>query len=319
LKSFTWEGELLTTTALDAPKAERIEVARLLGPLDEPGITFTATGLTFQPSVTYEQWAQYGRKLKLAQKGIQWAIGDWINYGEKAYGEKYAQALDETGLSEGTLMNYAAVARAFKTSRRREVDFSTHAEVMGLEQEEQDEILIEAEQNHTPREKVRREVARRKVARGPKPDEGEYIHSKVDREYLDEYMKALNVLDDCAPRVPAFRLMNHAQHGHVLWQRDRTVAGDCEIIQTAIEESEGSIAEDDLFMWLQNRGYFMSDPEFEARLDYMERDDVRMAKRTDAGAGKQEDRRGKLPVIVTRWFNDFKHLNIKRHDDDEAA
>lgn len=309
------------TALARTPEPEMVQV--LNGPLDEPGITFTATGLVFHASVTYEQWSQYGRKLSLAKKGIQWAIGDWINHGQKSYGDKYTQALEETGLSEGTLKNYAAVSRAFETSRRRDlVDFTTHADVMGLEDHEQDEILEEAEKNDTPRERIRREVTRIKNAKAPKPDDSEFVHSKEERHFLDEYAKALKALDDSAPGVPAFRMMNHAHHGHVLWQKDRTIATDCEVIKTAIDESEGSIAEDDLFMWLQNHGYFMSDPEFEARLDYMERDDVRMAKRTDAGEdGRQENRRGKLPVIITRWFNDFKHLNIRkiREDDQDVA
>lgn len=312
------------TTLQIVPAAERAEVAQILGPLDEPGITFTATGLKFTTAVTYEQWSQYGRKLNLAQKGIQWAIGDWINHGKHSWGDKYTQALEETGLSEGTLRNYAAVSRSFEMSRRRDIDFTTHAEVMGLDEEEQDDILTRAEENQTPREVVRREVAQIKRAKAPKPDEAELVHSADERKYLDEYAKALEALEENAHGVPAFRMMNHAHHGQVLWQRDRTIASDCQIIKTAIEENEGSIAEDDLFMWLQARGYFMSDPEFEARLDYMEREDVRLAKRTNAGAGKQEDRRGKLPVIVTHWFNDFEHLGIRKirdklRNDEDAA
>ena len=48
-------------------------------------------------------------------------LGDWINYGEKAYGEKYAQALSVTSLSYDTLRVAHWVAEKFETDRRRSV------------------------------------------------------------------------------------------------------------------------------------------------------------------------------------------------------
>src|SRR5689334_6846561 len=106
----------MTTALQEAPsKQELAQVAQILGPLDEDGIKFTQLGLKIEDKVPYEQWAQYGRKLALVKKGVQWAIGDWINHGERRYGETYAQAVAETGLSEEVLMNYASVARKFKT------------------------------------------------------------------------------------------------------------------------------------------------------------------------------------------------------------
>jgi hypothetical protein len=74
-----------------------------------------------------------------------WLIGDLLNYGEKVYGETYAQAETVTGLSRGTLMNYSSVCAHIPRSRRREnVPFSTHAEVAYLEPEEQEKWLEQA-------------------------------------------------------------------------------------------------------------------------------------------------------------------------------
>src|SRR5688500_14301890 len=90
-----------------------------LGPLDEPGFRFTPTGLKIEPWVTFEQWQEYGRKLQLAEKGIQWALGDWIIHGETHFKDRCYQAVEFTGLKLRTLQNYATVAKAIEESRRR--------------------------------------------------------------------------------------------------------------------------------------------------------------------------------------------------------
>ena len=60
-------------------------------------------------------------------------IGDWLNYGEPVYGEKYSQALEATGIPLATLENYAYVAGNLQSSRRREdVRFSVHCEAVQL-------------------------------------------------------------------------------------------------------------------------------------------------------------------------------------------
>jgi len=41
-------------------------------------------------------WEAYGKGLRRAEAAIHWIIGDWLNYGERAYGEMYAQALEAT-------------------------------------------------------------------------------------------------------------------------------------------------------------------------------------------------------------------------------
>ena len=43
---------------------------------------------------------------------MAFAIGDWINYGEKRYGDKYADALRRTGPAYDTLGKYAHASSA---------------------------------------------------------------------------------------------------------------------------------------------------------------------------------------------------------------
>src|ERR1039457_2825142 len=56
----------------------------------------TPTGLIVQGAPPFDEWAQCGTLLRRMKGAVQFWIGDWLNFGEHAYGEKYSQAL-ETG------------------------------------------------------------------------------------------------------------------------------------------------------------------------------------------------------------------------------
>lgn len=309
-------------------KAELVLVSKDNGasPLDEPGFRFTPTGLRIERWVTFEAWQDYGRKLQLADKGIQWALGDWIIFGEGKFKERAAQAVEFTGLKISTLQNYATVAKAIEKSRRRDsdvVDYSVHVEVAHaqLPAEEQERILADAESDpiNTTVKKVRREVHKTQRQLGKTKSEIELLHTPDVQAYLQRYIETLQGLESDVPLTARF-LRNMAQ-SHVAqahWQKNRTVDDDCEIIQQIVRKSGGEIAEDDLYQSLLDQGYFMSDPEFEERLEYMNRDDVRLALLTDAGEeGKQENRRGRLPKIIAVPWRKIWNQSSKRERDEE--
>ncbi len=117
------------------------------------------TSLNLPPNMPYEEWLRVGETLFRIEKSVRWWIGDWVNYGEQTYGEKYAQAITETGLSYSTVANAAYTARKIEPSRRREkVDFSKHHAVAGLDEYQQEKILGEIEAHPTPESKVREMV-----------------------------------------------------------------------------------------------------------------------------------------------------------------
>lgn len=291
------------------------------GLLDIPGCEFKPTSLTLPERLSFDHWDRIGRQLQLANMAVQWWIGDWLNYGEARYGEKYAQAVQELGRSKQVLMNYASVAKRIETSRRRdEVDYSIHVEVAGLEPGEQERILAKAagEPNTTVRE-VRREAHRIKRQTGKEKSEIEIVHTPEVQAYLQRYIETLQKLEEDVPLTARFlRNMAQTHTAQAHWQKNRSVADDCEIIQQAVKKSGGEIAEDDLYQWLNEHGYFMSDPEFEERLEYMNRDDVRMALITNAGhEGKQDDRRGVLPSIIAVPWTKIWHQGDKRIKDED--
>ena len=143
--------------------------------------TLARTGLVVTGAPTADEWEQCGRVLRRIEGAVQFWIGDWVNYGEKAYGEKYTDAERVTGLDVGTLMNYASVAKHVETSLRSEiVPYSIHALVAPLDHDRQVAILARAAAEDLTVTKVR-EILRADahehkvaaIARGELP-RGEY-------------------------------------------------------------------------------------------------------------------------------------------------
>ena len=136
-----------------------------MGLVDRLGpFKLTATGLEVQGKPSFAQWQKAGAYLQLAAGAVQWWLGDWMNYGEGRWGERYAQAIEATGLDEGTLRNIAWVCRRFDPSRRHDkVSFAHHQEVASLPPDRADELLELAASGGL----VKREL--RELARGAKP------------------------------------------------------------------------------------------------------------------------------------------------------
>ena len=106
----------------------------------------TAVGMSVKGEPSFEEWEKCGAFLQRIEGAVQWWLGDWLNYGESSYGEKYSQALEVTGIPLATLENYAYVAGNLQDSRRREdLSFSVHSEIVGLQTaKEQDRWLAKA-------------------------------------------------------------------------------------------------------------------------------------------------------------------------------
>jgi N6-adenosine-specific RNA methylase IME4 len=107
--------------------------------------TLAKTGLVVDGTPTIAEWEQCGIVLRRIEGAVQFWIGDWVNYGETAWRKKYDDAEQITGLEHQTLKNYAFVARAVESSRRRDdLSFSIHAEVAPLTPRQQSAILERA-------------------------------------------------------------------------------------------------------------------------------------------------------------------------------
>jgi hypothetical protein len=125
-----------------------------------------------------EEWLESGRRLGLLGRNVAWWIGDWLRYGNHAYGERYVRAARITGYDAQTLMNMVYVASHFPPTRRRgSLSWSHHAEIAALEPNEQDTWLDRAE---TERLSVRclRQELRAQLRSTPAAQQARLIESR---------------------------------------------------------------------------------------------------------------------------------------------
>lgn len=108
---------------------------------------FNSTGLEISENTPFESWIKIGESLKSANKTLQWWIGDWLNFGERKYGEKYTQVLEAVDYENKTLRDFKWVSGAVKLSVRNDnLSFNHHRLVAKLEEKEQSKWLLKAEQ-----------------------------------------------------------------------------------------------------------------------------------------------------------------------------
>ena len=78
-------------------------------------------GLRAHRVPTWDEWEGGIKGLAVLQHALPMIIGDYINYGEDTFGERYEQVLDLFGeYSYGTVANYASICRSVPYERRAE-------------------------------------------------------------------------------------------------------------------------------------------------------------------------------------------------------
>ena len=128
--------------------------------IHDPKFSITATGLQFKEELSFEEWDALGQKLAPIARSIGFIIGDWINYGEGRYGEKYDEALARTGMSYETLVQFSYVARRIEIRERsRNLGWTHHLVVAKLKDPaEQKQWLDMAEQHKLSTRRLRKSI-----------------------------------------------------------------------------------------------------------------------------------------------------------------
>lgn len=104
-------------------------------------------GLRAVGEPSFHEWLQCGEFLNRAKGAVHFWIGDWLNFGEFRWGDKYLEAVKATGYDIRTLRNDKWIAYKVDLSRRRDtLSFDHHATVADLDPEEQDRFLSDAEE-----------------------------------------------------------------------------------------------------------------------------------------------------------------------------
>ena len=120
----------------------------------------TSTGLVPIGTPSFEEWEEVGHFLKKATVACILWLGDWINYGQARFGEKYQQAILRTGLDYGTLRNAAYTARRIDLSDRSDkLSYKHHELVAPLPRFAQQELLREAERRSLSRREFQTRIS----------------------------------------------------------------------------------------------------------------------------------------------------------------
>lgn len=107
-------------------------------------VSVTDVGLQFNHDIEYDQWLRLMATLQQLTTAFQFAIGDALNYGQKRYGEKYAQAMDATGCAYQSLANWSWVASHVPLDNRVAGLSWTHHRIVAHVGTDQQKQLLES-------------------------------------------------------------------------------------------------------------------------------------------------------------------------------
>jgi len=128
----------------------------------EKYVSFTDKGLELADDTPYAVWERIGGVLQEQKQLMDVYLGDWLNFGERRWGQRYTQAVKVTGLGVGTLMNTASIARRMEPEARilgDGVTFSHWAPVAKLDGPDvKKDWLLKAQQGGWSCQRLRREI-----------------------------------------------------------------------------------------------------------------------------------------------------------------
>ena len=138
-------------------------------------------GWVAPPNLEYDEWMRMAPGWGALHKGSKFGVGDWLNHGEKKYGETYAQAIDETGINYDLLTNYSWVAQNVPISLRHEnLSWWHHKLVAPYTHQQIIKILNKADRGRWPSRQLDRFIRRwRRWVEGPPPIPRSRISERV--------------------------------------------------------------------------------------------------------------------------------------------
>ena len=115
-------------------------------PLTGQPFRVTDTGLVVTGAPSFEEWEHVGERLAALERGLQWAIGDWLNYGSCKYARgRYETVAASLGLEKETVRKYAQVAAAYESGIRiPSLTFLHHQLAAALPAQQRQALLLEA-------------------------------------------------------------------------------------------------------------------------------------------------------------------------------
>lgn len=123
-------------------------------------------GLIIDEKIPLESYIEAVRVYGALAADSLWALGDLFVFGERVFGEQSAQAIEDMKYSEKTMKDATWVCSVFPSSRRhKELTFNHHKIVAGLDLEDREALLSEAEKKSL----TTRQLTDLKKEKFPKP------------------------------------------------------------------------------------------------------------------------------------------------------
>lgn len=102
-------------------------------------------GLYLKPETSYDEWTAFVEVLRSYKDSLSLIIGDWLAFGERAWGATYEQVAGYLGYKVETLRDWVWVCNAVDISLRNDVLFFQHYRlVASLSHDEQYQWLRKA-------------------------------------------------------------------------------------------------------------------------------------------------------------------------------
>ncbi|MEY4568761.1 MAG: hypothetical protein RLZZ398_200 [Verrucomicrobiota bacterium] len=133
---------------------------------DNPNpFTLIPHGLRFDTKPSFEEWLSIGRDLMQVGRSISFQLGDWLNFGKAAWGDKYTEGVVLTGRAYKTLANYAYIASNVSQSiREPSLGHEHHAAVAKLDPSKQKQWLETAVSNKLSVARLRKSIELGRIA-----------------------------------------------------------------------------------------------------------------------------------------------------------
>lgn len=164
-------GLIRALAEAEATTPVRLDIARMFD------------GRDLEAEETFELYEAFGRFFGLIHRSAKWWLADWLNFGEGAFGHRFEQAIEATGLSEGYLRNIMWVGANVPPSRRRQhLPFSIHETVAPLPPDLQRQWLKEAADAQRKGEPLTQRELRRRIKGEPEPEQGQDGDEEHDRD-----------------------------------------------------------------------------------------------------------------------------------------
>lgn len=147
--------------------------------------------LVFAENTPFEVWEPYTRGILEAGRRNMRDAGEALIFGERKYGEKYAQVIDSMRYAPKTLQNAVWVVGHVKTWHDR-LSFAHHEVVAALPEISQDELLGQAEAEGLTVSKLKKVKAEKFPDKKPKAKK-EKTPPKIDLTDENEVIQACHM------------------------------------------------------------------------------------------------------------------------------